>query len=115
MIKINFVLRILTPYVDAPAYKKRKTGPIKVPAPDEVSEEEEPEEDEEDEDAVPPPGGGEDEDDEEEEPVEGESGDDAEGGTAKVSEPVKPAAKIKGTAVVPKEADVVEVEGGDDD
>lgn len=106
-------------YVDAPAHKKRKTGPTKASAPEEVSEEEEePEEVSEDEDAVAPPGGGEDEedeanDDDEEEPVEGESGDDAEADTAKVSEPAKTAVKIKG-AVVPKEADLVEVEGDDD-
>lgn len=65
-----------------------------------------------------PPGGGEDEedeenDDDEEEAADGESGDDAEGDTANVNEPAKTAAKIKG-AVVPKEADLAEVEGDDD-
>lgn len=50
---------------------------------------------------------------EEEEGVDEESGDDAEGVTAKVNEPVDTATKVKG-AVVPKEAELVGVEGDDD-
>ena len=91
-----------------PATKKRKTGPTSKAAPEEVSDDAEPEEDEEDVAAAPG------ESDVEEEDGEGDEENGTEEPTVKADGPTATAKKVKG-GVVPKEADLAEVEGDEED